>query len=68
MDRNVALMFPFLSRYRVKIPMLISATVKKSKVLAFKQDRDESEIITFSAVPFAVEPISASFDPLSVAA
>lgn len=68
LDRDVALKFPFLNRYRVKTPLLITATVKKSKVLALKLGRNESEIITFSTVPFTVEPIPASFDPLMVAA
>jgi len=58
LDRDVAVKFPFLSRYKVESPLLISATVQKDKVLAFKQGRNESEIITFSAVPFAVESIS----------
>lgn len=62
LERDVAVKFPFFSRYEVESPLLISATVEKSNVLAFKQGRNESEIITFSAVPFAVEPIPVKQD------
>lgn len=48
LDRTIAESFPFLWRYRADgRPLLVKATIHKSKVAALKLGRDESEIITF---------------------
>jgi hypothetical protein len=48
LDRSVAEKFPFLNRYRVWQPGLITGRVKKKNILACKLDRNEHEIISFS--------------------
>lgn len=55
LDRSVANCFPFTNRYRVPNPVLVTAQVKKSGILALKFARNESEIITFSARRLKVE-------------
>jgi hypothetical protein len=45
LSRAVASRFPFLTRYRQGTPLLLIADVPKSRLVAFKSDRDESEII-----------------------
>lgn len=55
LDRKVAEKFPFLDRYRVSQPGLITGTVKKKNVLALKLDRDEQEIISFSVKEIQVD-------------
>lgn len=57
LSRDIAAQFPFLNRYRQSEPLLVTAKVKKSHVLAIKLDREESEIITFSARRVAVEKL-----------
>lgn len=48
LEREVANRFPFLTRYRQQgRPLLIKATIEKSKVAAVKLDREESEVIMF---------------------
>jgi hypothetical protein len=47
LDRGVAEKFPGLNRYQVAKPLLATATVHREDILAFKQDRDEAEIISF---------------------
>jgi hypothetical protein len=42
LDWNVANRFPFLARYRVPSPVVVTATVKKNRILAVKLDRDEA--------------------------
>ena len=49
LDRDVARRFPFLMRYRAARPLLVTATVLKSRVLALKLDRSETVVITFHA-------------------
>jgi hypothetical protein len=59
-DRRVAAGFPFLNRYFVATdPILITGRVKKKNILAIKLDREEYEIITFSARRVAVEQLHA---------
>ena len=60
LDRDVAAKFPFLNRYQVDNPMLVTAKVKKCHVLAVKLCRNESEVITFNAKPVKVEPLNDS--------
>ena len=55
--RSVAEKFPFLARFRAKNPMLVTAKVKKGNILAYKLDRNEYEVITFSARRTSVEPL-----------
>lgn len=57
LNRDTAARFPFLNRYRQPKPLLVTATVKKSHVLAIKLDRKESEIIAFSAHRIAVDEL-----------
>jgi hypothetical protein len=63
LDKAVALRFPFLTRYRADYPLLITATVKKSDIVAVNLERNESEVITFKAVPVSVEQLSEEHDP-----
>jgi len=58
LDRDVAARFPTLNRYRQTAPLLVTATVRRDRVLALKLDRDESEIITFHARRTAIEPLT----------
>ena len=51
--------FPFTDRYRAPSPVVVTARVKKNRILAIKLDRRESEIITFSARRVKVEPADA---------
>lgn len=49
LNKDTAASFPFLHRYRVEKPILISATVERARIVALKIDRGEQEVITFSA-------------------
>jgi len=60
LDKAVAQKFPFLERYKVKEPLLVTGKVNKANVLALKLDRNEQEIITFSAKRIMVEPLLVS--------
>jgi hypothetical protein len=57
LSRDVAARFPFLSRYRQAQPLLVTATVRRDRVLAVKLQRNEAEVITFDARRVAVEPL-----------
>jgi hypothetical protein len=56
LDKEVANSFPFTLRYRAASPVVVTASVKKNRILALKLGREESEIITFSARKVKVEP------------
>jgi hypothetical protein len=56
-SREVAAKFPTLNRYRQVRPLVVTARVPRRKVLAVKLDRDEFEIITFSARRISVESL-----------
>jgi hypothetical protein len=56
LDKEIANSFPHTNRYKVPDPLLVTSTVFKRKVLAFKRGRDEDEIITFSARLHSKEP------------
>jgi hypothetical protein len=56
LNRRVANRFPFLIRFRAISPVLVTARVKKNRILAVKLGRGEEEIITFSARRVNVEP------------
>jgi|GEM_PF-1684089 len=60
-DKSVAQKFPFLERYRAKVPLLVTGIVKKKNVLAIKLGRNENEIISFSVKRISVEPITGEF-------
>lgn len=49
LDHEVANRFPFFARYRTECPVVVTAKVRKSHILAVKLDRNEAEVITFSA-------------------
>lgn len=55
---GVAARFPTLNRYRQSEPLLVTATVKRERVLAVKLDREEVEIITFMARRTAVSALA----------
>lgn len=48
LDEQIANAFPFQRRFRAKDPILIRARAKKSRILAVKMGRNETEVITFS--------------------
>lgn len=50
MDKQVAMGFPTLQRYRQKHPMLYTAMVPKNRILAIKLDRGEREVVTLGAL------------------
>lgn len=56
-DREVAVNFTTLNRYRVDQRLLVTATVNRSKIIAFKTGRSEQEVITFEAVIEGIEMI-----------
>lgn len=58
LDRDVAARFPTLNRYQQPAPLLVTATVRRDRVLALKLDRDETEIITFQARRTKIEPLT----------
>ena len=57
-DKAVAEKFPFLPRYTTKVPLLVTGRVKKKNVLAVKLDRNEEEIITYSARKVDIESLA----------
>jgi hypothetical protein len=57
LSREVAARFPFLHRYRQDEALLVTATVRKDRVLAVKLGRNEAEVVTFDARRVAVEPV-----------
>ncbi|MDP9052204.1 MAG: hypothetical protein M3O31_16015 [Acidobacteriota bacterium] len=56
LDRDVANEFPSFARYRTDVPVVVTARVRKSHILAVKLDREEAEVITFSARAIKTEP------------
>jgi hypothetical protein len=61
LKREVAARFPNLYRYRPQGPaFLVTAKVSKSRVLALRLDRQESEIITFAPTILGIEPLALS--------
>jgi hypothetical protein len=58
-ERTIAEKFPFLNRYRVRDPQLIIATVAKRDIVAFKNDRDESEVIALRPEVESIESLVA---------
>lgn len=52
LDKNVAMRFPTLNRYRTNCPVLRSASIRKELILAIKLDRDESEVIVKDGFEF----------------
>lgn len=56
-SREVAIKFPTLNRYRTDKPVLRTATINKSEIIAVKLDRDEYEVITNGDFEWHEEPI-----------
>lgn len=55
LSREVASRFPTLMRYRQAEPLLVTARVRRDRVLAVKLGRGELEVVTFHARRVAVE-------------
>jgi hypothetical protein len=55
LDKAVANSFPFRERFYAPNPVLVTAVVRKDRILAVKLDRNEIEIVTFSARRVNVE-------------
>jgi len=57
--RQIAERFPFLSRYQVQEPLLVTVKVNKADVVAVKLDRDEAELIICpdDVQVYTVEPL-----------
>lgn len=51
LNREIAISFPFLNRYRTDQPMLLTATVSRDRIAALKLDRDEQEVIVIDLAP-----------------
>jgi hypothetical protein len=62
-DRGVAERFPFQKRYLTKLPLLVTGKVQKKNILAVKLDREEFEIVTFSARRAFYEFLHADLNP-----
>lgn len=60
LDRDIAIEFPFLDRYKAKIPVLVTATISKDEIVAVKLDRDELEVIAFYPEQIKITPLSES--------
>lgn len=56
LNKETANSFPHTHRYKVPDPLLVEAIVSKRKILAVKLDRDEEEVITFSARLVSQQP------------
>lgn len=46
LDRRVAAAFPFLMRYRAASPILLTGSVRRTRICAVKLERQESEVIS----------------------
>jgi hypothetical protein len=57
LSREIAVGFPFLHRYKQTEPMLVTARVQKDDILAYKNGRDEQEVIVFDHTVVSVERI-----------
>lgn len=58
LDRDIAAAFPMLNRYKAQEPLLVTATVRRDRICAVKLDREEQEVITFSARRSTVESLT----------
>jgi hypothetical protein len=47
LSRDVAADFPFMHRYEQAEPLLVTATIDKEHILAYKDGREEQEIVVF---------------------
>jgi hypothetical protein len=65
LDPAIAAKFPTHARYSPpdgQPPLLVTATVARSRIVAVKLDRDEDEVITCHARPVAFGPIEQTVD------
>ncbi len=60
LSREVAAHFPTLMRYQQAEPLLVTARVRRDRVLAVKLGRGELELVTFHARRVAVERLPLS--------
>ena len=58
LDRDTAESFPTLVRYRQEDPLLVTATVRRDRIVALKLNRSEREVITFNARRVSVESLA----------
>jgi hypothetical protein len=56
LNKDVANLYPFLSRFQAKKPTVLTACVPKHWILAVKLKRQEEEIITFAAEVKMIRP------------
>jgi hypothetical protein len=56
LNKDVANLYPFLSRFQAKKPTVLTACVRKHWILAVKLGRREEEIITFAAEVKMIRP------------
>lgn len=57
LDRAVAASFPFVNRYRQKEPILVTARIRRYRIVALKLDREEQEVIMFDPHIVSIEPL-----------
>jgi hypothetical protein len=57
LSREIAAGFPFLNRYMQAEPLLVTATVAKDDILAYKNGRNEQEVIVFDHTVVSVKKI-----------
>jgi hypothetical protein len=65
LDRTVAERFPFYLRYRAVQPVLVTATVRKTHIIAVKLDPEETEVITWGARVQRVESLQPAPEALA---
>lgn len=58
LDKDVAKSFPFFDRYKVNNPILVTARIRRDRVLALKLDRNEHEVICFNPKRISIEPLT----------
>jgi hypothetical protein len=57
LDRETATISPTLVGYRQESPRLVTATVRRDRIVALKLTRNEKEVITFDACHVSVETL-----------
>jgi hypothetical protein len=63
LDRDMAKRFPFLPRYRTAVPMLLTGTIRKSRITALKLGVDEQEVIVLGPVRHTTEYLPRPMSP-----
>ena len=57
LDRGIAANFTSYNRHSARNPVLVTASVLRSRIVAIKLDRGEREVITFSAKAVSTEAV-----------